>query len=91
MLNRYLYNDCFSGYELKVKTEMEKNFTTSRETILSLIQAVRREVEVKKKISASDEELAQKINDMLQEEDKVFATEAELDRRGAYCVDIAFH
>ena len=33
---------------------MEQNFTTSRETILSLIQAVRREVEVKKKISASD-------------------------------------
>lgn len=54
---------------------MEQNFTTARETILSLIQVVRREVEVKKKISASDEELAQKINDMLQEEDKVFATE----------------
>ena len=67
MQNRYLFNDCFSGYELKVKTEMEQNFTTARETILSLIQAVRREVEVKKKISASDEELAQKINDMLQD------------------------
>lgn len=58
-----------------MKTEMEKNFTTSRETILSLIQAVRREVEVKKKISESDEELAQQVMDMLKEEDKVFATE----------------
>lgn len=58
-----------------MKTEMEKNFTTSRETILSLIQAVRREVEGKKKISESDEELAQTVMDMLKEEDKVFEEE----------------
>lgn len=51
---------------------------TQKETILRLIQTVRWEIESRrKKLSASDEELAQKIMNMLQEEDNVFATEVK--------------
>lgn len=56
---------------------MEANVVTRKATILKMVKGARLEIVIRnKKISASDEELVQKVMDRFQKEDDDFATES---------------
>lgn len=57
---------------------MKTNVVTRKATILELVKDARLEIVIRnKKISASDEELVQKVMDKIQKEDDDFATESK--------------
>lgn len=57
---------------------MEANVVTRKATILKMVKGARLEIVIRnKKISASDEELVQKVMDRFQKEDDDFATESK--------------
>lgn len=56
---------------------MRTNVFTAKQTILSLVEVVRLEIESKKTLSAEDEELVRKIMSKITEANKEFATEKE--------------
>lgn len=57
---------------------MEANVVTRKATILKMVKGARLEIVIRnKKISASDEELVQKVMDKFQKEDDDFATESK--------------
>lgn len=63
---------------LWILTDMRTNVFTAKQTILSLVEVVRLEIESKKKtLSAEDEELVRKIMSKITESNKEFATEKE--------------
>ena len=63
-------------YNLRILTGMNKDVFTTKETIFGQVEVVRLEVESKqKKLSASDEELVQKILDKVAANNLEFATE----------------
>lgn len=63
---------------LWILTDMRTNVFTAKQTILSLVEVVRMEIESKKKtLSAEDEELVRKIMSKIIEANKEFATEKE--------------
>jgi len=65
-------------YNLRILTGMNKDVFTTKETIFGQVEVVRLEVESKqKKLSASDEELVQKILDKVAANNREFATEKE--------------
>lgn len=65
-------------YNLRILTGMNKDVFTTKETIFGQVEVVRLEVESKqKKLSASDEELVQKILDKVAANNHEFATEKE--------------
>lgn len=65
-------------YNLRILTGMNKDVFTTKETIFGQVEVVRLEVESRqKKLSASDEELVQKILDKVVADNREFTTEKE--------------